>query len=220
VFVVSSFDTDHVLVPTEHLETALTALRVAGHRVEAGPADAVGAVGAPGGSQEWRRVVDERCVECGLEAARIPVDGLALEIGRAAGGWGDLLARTDESALRLRPADDVWSPLEYACHVRDVLSLFAQRVVTTLREDEPELGWWDHEAAVTADGYNEQDARAVADDITRNAAVLAEVLAGAAGGWDRTATRAGRERFTVAGLVRFALHEAVHHLADARGTSP
>ena len=34
-------------------------------------------------------------------------------------------------------------------------------------------------------------------------------------GWRRAGTRRRRERFTVEGLARFALHEAHHHRLDA-----
>ena len=40
-------------------------------------------------------------------------------------------------ALRTRPAPDVWSPLEYACHVRDVLRVQRERIELAQRADEP-----------------------------------------------------------------------------------
>jgi hypothetical protein len=213
VFTVSTFDTDHVLVPADRLDVAVSALRAAGHAVELEPA----AVDLdPVGERDWTQVVTGRCPECGLDAAAVPVDAVAFEVARVAEAWTAFLLETDDEVLRTRRAPDTWSPLEYACHVRDVLSLFAQRVLTTLREDEPDLGWWDHEAAVHTDGYNEQDVAAVADDLRRNAEVLAAALARADGGWDRRALRRGEEPFTVAGLARFALHESHHHLADAQ----
>jgi hypothetical protein len=210
VFAVSTFDTDHVLVPADRLGAAVAALTVAGHTVAEVPD------GDDGGEQDWTDVVRTACPDCGLDPAAVPVDELAFELGRVADAWSALLVGTDDDALRTRPAPTVWSPLEYACHVRDVYSLFAQRILTTLREDEPDLGWWDHEAAVVEDAYNEQDVRAVADDLRRNAEVLAAALARVDGGWERRAVRRGTEVFTVAGLARFALHEGGHHLADAR----
>jgi hypothetical protein len=214
VFAVSTFDTDHVLVPAERLDIAVAALRAAGHSVEERDDAADDA-----GERDWTQVVTGRCPDCGLDATGVPADAVAFEIVRVAEAWTAFLLGAEDAALRTRPSPETWSPLEYACHVRDVLSLFAQRVLTTLREDEPDLGWWDHEAAVHTDGYNVQDVAGVADDLRRNAEVLAAALARVDGGWDRRAVRRGEEPFTVAGLARFALHESHHHLADARAAT-
>lgn len=45
VFALSSFDTDYVLVKEDHLRQAVTALRVAGHRVDAPPGPTAPAAG-------------------------------------------------------------------------------------------------------------------------------------------------------------------------------
>jgi len=212
VFTVSTFDTDHVLVPADRLDAAVAALTAAGHGVETDPATA-GVETPP--ERDWAQVVAAGCPDCGFEPA-LGEDALAFEVARAAEAWDAFLRAADDAALRHRAEPEVWSALEYACHVRDVFSLFAQRILTTLREDEPDLGWWDHEAAVRAEGYNEQDVHAVADDLLRNAGRLTTVLDRAEGGWHRRAVRRGTETFTVAGLARFALHEGRHHLEDAR----
>jgi hypothetical protein len=46
------------------------------------------------------------------------------------------LAR-DDAARRRRPSADVWSALEYACHVRDVLLVMRERALQVLREPSP-----------------------------------------------------------------------------------
>ena len=45
----------------------------------------------------------------------------------------------DADALRHRSAPDVWSPLEYACHVRDVLGVQRERMLRTQAEDEMDV---------------------------------------------------------------------------------
>ena len=55
-----------------------------------------------------------------------------------------------DPASRDRPAPDVWSPLEYACHVRDVHRVFAERVRLMLAEDDPLFDDWDQDAAAVA----------------------------------------------------------------------
>lgn len=175
--------------------------------------------GGPGtGDAHWVGIVagDERCAGCGKRSADLPSRALGAEIREEVHAFGLLLAASDDEALRRRPAADAWSALEYAVHVRDVLRVFGDRVVLTLRQDEPELGWWDHEAAI-ADGLaNEADVGAVVDDLARNSAHLSEALRAVTDDdWERAATRRGTERFTIDLLGRFALHEVVHHRVDA-----
>src|SRR5581483_7685608 len=111
-----------------------------------------------------------------------------------------LLPGEDESILVARPLPGVWSALAYACHVRDVLAVFDGRIGRMLTEDNPDFGWWDHEAAVEADAYEKQ--------------APAGLAAAPDGGWDRTGVRRDGEIFTVLGTGRFVLHEGTHHLLD------
>jgi hypothetical protein len=43
----------------------------------------------------------------------------------------------DETRLNARSSPDVWSPVEYGCHVRDVLLAQRERLLLALVEDEP-----------------------------------------------------------------------------------
>lgn len=167
--------------------------------------------------ESWRDVVaDGTCAGCGLTSTEGDSADLAGRLREEAHKWATLLATADDHQMRVRPAPDRWSALEYAAHVRDLLSVMAERTMRTLVENEPELGWWDHEAAI-ADGWaNESDGAAVAEDIARNAAHFGQVLDHVpADGWERAATRGDTDRFTVELLARYALHEVVHHRADA-----
>lgn len=170
---------------------------------------------------DWAKVQDEPCPQCGFDPTAVPVDELAKAVQADGVAWGEWLTEADadpEVKVRARPDTGVWSPLEYACHVRDVLALFVDRVTLALEEDDPELGWWDHEAAAVDERYNAQDPAEVAEQLTEAALDLARVLAAVPDdGWARTARRREGESFTVAGLGRFALHESRHHRADAAG---
>ena len=166
--------------------------------------------------RDWVGVVlHGTCAECGLEAGRMEGPAVAPHLAAHAHDFAALLAG-DPAVLRGRPSPDVWSALEYACHVRDVLGLFAARVDRVLAEDEPQLGWWDHEAAAVDERYNDQDPAMVAAALRGNASLLADALARVGDRWDRAGIRRPWERFTVADLARFALHEGWHHLGDAR----
>lgn len=161
----------------------------------------------------------ERCPECGFEPEGVaPADlaGAVAALGRRyQAPLTRLLRGEDSGVLRKRPGPEVWSALSYACHVRDVLAVFNDRIGRMLAEDCPELGWWDHEAAVEDDKYDQQDPAEVAAALAANAAAFAATLNKIPpAGWERTGTRRGDEVFTVVGAARFALHEGNHHLLD------
>ena len=76
-----------------------------------------------------------------------------------------MLAARDAAA---RPGP-VWSPLEYACHVRDVHRVFGERVRLMLAEDDPLFANWDQDETALAERYGEQDPAAVADELVEAA---------------------------------------------------
>ena len=90
-----------------------------------------------------------------------PADVPAMTRANAA-AWQDVLARPD---VRRRPRPEVWSPLEYACHVRDVFRLFDQRLGLMLAEDDPQFTNWDQDETAIADRYDEQDPAVVAGEL-------------------------------------------------------
>ncbi|MDP9402036.1 MAG: DinB family protein [Actinomycetota bacterium] len=167
---------------------------------------------------EWARIQQEACPQCGHCAASVaPVHLGRLALG-AADGWRRFLMTEDPDTLRACPAPGIWSPLEYAAHARDMLRVFGERILRTVAEDNPDLPWFDHDRAAAAGRYNELEPAALADDLVAEARAFAAVVdERAPDDWDRTAIRDGTDRFTVAGLARFALHEVHHHLFDANG---
>jgi uncharacterized damage-inducible protein DinB len=158
------------------------------------------------------------CPDCGLDVGAIRRSDLGPSVMGEARAWEEFLEDVDDKAARRRPEPETWSALEYACHVAGVFDVFAGRVRRMRQEDEPELGWWDHEAAVTEEEYNERsldDARTgIADGAVALALALPRLDDPAQ--WERFGTRRSGERFTVEGLVRFAIHESNHHRRDAR----
>lgn len=161
----------------------------------------------------------ERCPECAFDPRGVS----AAELPAAVAGLGRryhapltrFLSGEDGSLLVAHPLEGTWSALAYACHVRDVLSIFDGRVGRMLTEDAPALGWWDHEAAVEADAYEKQDPAEVAAALAANTAAFSATLSSVPPeAWDRTGTRGDGGQFTVLGMGRFVLHEGTHHLLD------
>ncbi len=123
--------------------------------------------------------------------------------------------------MRTRPDATTWSPLEYACHVRDVCRLFAERLRLTLAADDPAFPNWDQDETARTSGYRSQDPSAVSGELSEAAAALAAAFAAVRGEeWDRTATRSDGSRFTVLTLARYGLHDLAHHLTDVGAARP
>lgn len=166
--------------------------------------------------RDWTRSQFEGCPDCGHDSSAIAVADLPRALTDAVAMWAVTLATADVASLRRWPSLEVWSPLEYACHTRDVIAVFEERVRRTAVEPGQQLGWWDHAAAVTDEKYNEQVPVLVAEAMAANARQLGQTLADLdPADWDLSAERRPGEHFTIRGMARFVLHEIVHHRFDA-----
>ena len=133
------------------------------------------------------------CPQCGLEAGAVAGADIGAMTRANAAAWQQVLQRPD---VRERPAPGVWSPLEYACHVRDVYLLFDSRLAQMLAEDDP-LGELGPGRDRGAERYAEQDAATVAGELADAAAVVAARFDSVREPqWDRTARRSDGASFT------------------------
>jgi len=118
----------------------------------------------------------------------------------------------------VRPGEDVWSPLEYACHVRDVCRVMQLRAELMLTEDSPTFPSWDQDATAVADRYGEQDPVDVTRELHQAAADAAAVFASVRDDqWQRAGLRSNGSAFTVETLAQYFVHDVVHHLHDVAG---
>jgi hypothetical protein len=117
--------------------------------------------------------------------------------------------------VRVRPAPEVWSAIEYAAHTRDVLALHAFGVEQALTGSEPIYPpIEDGLADAAATNYRSADAGVVAGQIDRRARRLAQQAHEATPlAWTRGLT-IGDQRSDVRRLLEHALHDALHHLDD------
>ena len=165
-------------------------------------------------TKDWTWVLERRCPECGFEAAAVAPSAVGDLVRANAAAWQEVLARPARE-VALRPSDDRWSALEYACHVRDVLVLYDERLQLMLTEDDPDFPNWDQDVAAAENRYDEQDPARVAADIAAAAAVIAARFDGVPeGAWGRTGNRSDGARFTVDSFARYFVHDPVHHLDD------
>jgi hypothetical protein len=163
--------------------------------------------------KDWTWVLDQACPECGFDASAC-VAGMVPDLLRGnAASWRELL---QEGVVRRgRPTASTWSSLEYACHVRDVYTRFAQRIELMLAEDDPLYPNWDQDLTAVEDRYEEQDPVVVIDHLGLRAETLAQLLEGlCASEWERPGRRSDGACFTVDSISRYMIHDPIHHLWD------
>ena len=168
-------------------------------------------------TKDWTWVLTRACPECGYDAGAVALDDVPERLRMNAAGWVGVLA--DRPDVRDRPDEHTWSPLEYACHVRDVHTVFDGRVRMMLETDDPAFPSWDQDATAVEERYGQQDPLEVAEQL-RNAAAQVSGRYGALEGeaWERTGRRSDGAVFTVGSLARYHLHDVEHHMHDVTGT--
>ncbi|WP_203670161.1 DinB family protein [Cellulomonas pakistanensis] len=179
------------------------------------PADGTGgyAPAAPD-TKDWTWVIAERCPECGFAGTDVAGPDIAGTVHDLVPRWRAALNRFD---VRERPTPDIWSPLEYGAHVRDVHRVFGERLRLMLAEDDPLFANWDQDATATAERYDLQDPGRVADELADAAEALAAGFAAVRPEqWERRGRRSNGSSFTVTTLGQYFLHDVVHHLHDVR----
>lgn len=165
--------------------------------------------------KDWTWTLRRPCPECGFDTAGIEPVAIPALVRDAASRWPDVLARPDATA---RPAPRTWSPLEYACHVRDVHRVFRERLELMLAEDDPAFANWDQDATALDERYWEQDPAVVAIEVTETGEALADAYTRVSDDqWNRTGVRSNGSTFTVESLGRYLLHDLFHHVWDVHG---
>jgi hypothetical protein len=121
----------------------------------------------------------------------------------------------EDADAAVRPASHIWSPLEYACHVRDVHRVFYNRVRMMLAVDDPMFDDWNQDEAAVTGEYAAQQPATVAEDLSSAAEAVATAYGSIEGQqWDRPGRRSNGSRFTISSLALYHLHDVEHHLHD------
>ena len=160
----------------------------------------------------------DRCAQCGFEydLAEAESAGPAIVVGVAQ--CADLLGEP-ESDVRRRRQPDTWSPLEYGCHIRDVLLVQRERVLAARRTDTPVFEPMGRDERVEHDGYRGQDPDAVARQLTDAAALFANVLSRLGDAdWERGVVYGypSTQERSLRWVAVHTMHEVRHHLLDLR----
>lgn len=163
-------------------------------------------------TKNWTWVLERPCPECGFEVDSFARDDIGALIRENMRAWQRVLGA---GAVGVRPRPDMWSPLEYGCHVRDVYRVMTGRVQLMLSADDPAFANWDQDETAETDAYSAQDPAVVAVEVGETGTVFAECFAGlSAEEWARPGRRSDGSCFTVESIARYAVHDLVHHLVD------
>lgn len=161
----------------------------------------------------------ESCAQCGFDYASVAAEALPARLLAFPPRYATALRTAPDP--RRRPAPEVWSPLEYTCHVRDVFDVQRTRLHLALRADRPEFAPMGREERAAA--YAVEDPEAVLAGLTAAADALAAAFAGLRGAqWERAGVYPWPERRerSMVWLGRHTVHEGEHHLLDITTPGP
>lgn len=165
----------------------------------------------PNETKDWSIVTEKGCGECGYTPHLGQDTGSRLR--HTALAWREVLS--NPSAPR-RPVPQVWSPLEYAAHARDMCRLASERVELMLTETAPTFSNWDQDEQAVINDYLNSDRFVISTDLDRQLEFAARTFeAVPAVSWNRSGLRGDGKVFTVESFASFVLHEVEHHLQDA-----
>jgi hypothetical protein len=169
-------------------------------------------------TKDWTWVLEQRCPDCGFDAGQLGREQIGATTRTVAGRFEQYLGRDD---VRERPAPEVWSVLEYGCHLRDVGRVFGERLALMLDEDEPQFANWDQDETALVDRYDLQDPAVVAVELMVSLDGLAAAYdAVLPDQWSRKGFRSNGSIFTVESLGRYMVHDLVHHVGDIEPDRP
>ena len=157
------------------------------------------------------------CAACGFSFEVADAESVGRLLTGRAKGVVLALRTTPPAQVRTRPDASTWSPLEYGCHLRDVLLVQRERVLWARRTDCPEPEKMGREERVDHDGYASQDPADVARQLADAAALFANVLDRLPpSDWERVLVYNYPERMerSLRWVAVHTLHEVVHHGAD------
>ncbi|WP_026821200.1 DinB family protein [Arthrobacter castelli] len=160
----------------------------------------------------------DRCGECGFEYDLPNAPNAPALITKGAAEF-DAILQDSGTDMRSRREPTQWSPLEYGCHVRDMLLVQRERVLAARRRHRPSFDPMGRDERVDHDGYAEQQPVDVAGQLTMAAQLFVNVLTRLSPeDWDRRVVYnyPRQAQRSLRWVAIHTVHEVNHHLLDVR----
>ncbi|MDQ2796663.1 MAG: DinB family protein [Actinomycetota bacterium] len=162
--------------------------------------------------KDWTWTISRRCLDCGFDPEAVDHETIPRLTRAYAAAMAEALGGTHATT---RPTPTTWSPLEYACHIRDVCSLFDRRLRLMRTEHDPVFENWDQDETALAQRYWEQRTADVAEQLIENADAIATAFGEIRDDeWQRPGRRSNGSSFTIDTFATYFLHDLAHHVRD------
>lgn len=167
-----------------------------------------------GDSKDWTWVLERPCPDCGFDPAAVDVRAIPEVVRDAARRFTFALERPD-AGVRATPG--VWSTVEYAQHVADMLEVMTGRLGLILASggQGAQFNDWDQDAAAIAKEYWKANTHVTAILLKERADAAASGWAEPEGEqWQWPGLRSNGSQFTARTLGAYMVHDLTHHLHD------
>ncbi len=159
----------------------------------------------------------EPCEECGFLYSSVAPDSVAERLRSFSARFEAALDHSGDH-LYERPRPEVWSAVEYACHVRDTFLSQRERLYLTLAVDVPTFAPMYRDLRAEIAHYNDEPVERLLTERSFAGGLLGDAFAGLQDDqWTRTCIYnypISKER-SVLWLAQHTVHEGEHHLVDA-----
>jgi hypothetical protein len=158
----------------------------------------------------------DACDECGFSYNSVAADSVAERL-RSFPSRFALALNESNDRLYERPRPEIWSAVEYMCHVRDTFLSQRERLYLTLAVDVPGFAPMYRDLRVVLAHYNEEPVESLLADLSFAATLIGNAFSGLqADQWSRTCIYnypTSTER-SVLWMGQHTVHEGEHHLMD------
>ena len=162
----------------------------------------------------------DTCEECGFDYETVSADEVPAIFTKVCAAYTEILLNPKLGEfVRVRPASNMWSALEYACHVRDVLLIQRDRLILALVEEAPSFHRMYRDERSVLLRYSDEIAENVASELKMALNLAAKAFSGlskdqlARGCVYNFPTDRNRD---VEWLARHTVHEVLHHYGDMK----
>jgi DNA segregation ATPase FtsK/SpoIIIE, S-DNA-T family len=159
----------------------------------------------------------QHCEGCGFTYDSVDPGEIPDLLSKATSELTDRVEAADPALIQIRPEPDVWSVLEYACHLRDVFLVQRDRVISALVEEMPSFQKMHRDERVEVGAYRDEPATFVVASLKIATSLFGELYGRLSPVQLERRCVYGYPVPTERDLIwvgRHTLHEAVHHSLD------